>query len=88
MTTEAMRAQFEAWSQNAGGYSFDRKPSGRYADIDTVNAWQGYQAALRSPAVAGLMDAGDFLATNGTPGMVRRWNAAKAALANFTGDKP
>lgn len=45
--TEAMREQFEAWWDSTG-YVFS---------ANREMAWKGYQAALRSPAVAGLVEA-------------------------------
>ena len=43
----------------------------------------GYDIVMEArAAVAELIEAGDFLATNGTPGMVNRWNRAKAAAGD------
>lgn len=88
---EAVRQQFEAWFREPP-YEFPMKRGtadagwpGQYRDYSVQCAWEGYQAALSSPAVVALVAAGDFLAMNGTDGMVRRWEAAKAAI---NGAKP
>jgi hypothetical protein len=53
--TEAMREQFEAWARR--GEWPTHRGDREYADSFTECAREGYQAALRSPAVAGLVEA-------------------------------
>jgi hypothetical protein len=56
--TEAMREQFEAWARGVG-YSLakHRTEDDWYVSNETQAASDGYQAALSSPAVAGLVEA-------------------------------
>ena len=57
MNTEAMRAQFEAWAIGVG-MNTQRTDSGLcYVSDYTDDAWEGYQAALSSPAVVALQRA-------------------------------
>jgi hypothetical protein len=59
MTTqhpEEVRRQFEAWAVTIP-LATVRYPSGAYRFDSTQWAWRAYQAALRSPAVAGLVEA-------------------------------
>lgn len=103
MTTEAMRAQFEAWIGDDGeGGAFFGKPrlevdgENEFIDPDTYGAWLSWQAALRSPAVAGLVEAAGRVERRLNPllsGKLQDVDHADfvaffAAIANFTGDKP
>lgn len=60
MTTEAMRAQFEAWVL-VRGLSVDKRLNGYYQSDEICFWWKLWKdassAALRSPAVAGLVEA-------------------------------
>ena len=102
MTTEAMRAQFEAWLGSRGFTSApERRANGTYVNGQIQGNWRAYQAALQSPAVAGLVEktralvqAGKRLRntvveTRGVAGMDNHDVAmrdAEAALAPFTGE--
>jgi len=102
--TEAMREQFEAeFSKPPYEFPMERGNAnagwpGQYRDYSVQCAWEGYQAALRSPAVAGLVEAlrefeREFLYLAGRTDFPlqdrNRWSAlaatAKAAIAPFTG---
>lgn len=82
-----VREQFEASVRQWPNYS-ERTLArdGRYPDYYgnpvVQGAWEGWKAAMRSHAVAEVLAAGDFLSMNGTAGMIRRWESARAALAN------
>jgi hypothetical protein len=54
-TNEEVRRQFEAEHRNS--LLLERRADGQYASDYTQAVFDGYQAALRSPAVAGLVDA-------------------------------
>ena len=91
MTTEAMRAQFEAW------WSASKYMQVVYSsDATKQAAFDGYQSAMRSPVVAGLVEAARKVERRLVPllsGKLRDADHADfvaffAALANFTGDKP
>jgi hypothetical protein len=59
MTTEAMRAQFEAWVTKQPWFvaCLGLMVSGDdYIDPCVNSRWQGYQTALSSPAVVALVD--------------------------------
>jgi hypothetical protein len=53
--TEAMRAQFEA--KLGSRVNLKRSKDGYYVVDYARGAWQGYQAALSSPAVVALVEA-------------------------------
>jgi hypothetical protein len=55
-TNEEVRRQFEAWAVDRRMSVERDERHGYYLDDTTQDAWIGYQAALRSPAVAGLVD--------------------------------
>jgi hypothetical protein len=81
--TEAMREQFEAWAIERD-WPVDRDEDGGYVDSFTECAWQGYQAALRSPAVAGLVEAAKVAADGfESVGMDFSATALRAALAQY-----
>ena len=56
MNEAVMRAQFEAWSRSDEGLNLCYVDN-RYTNTQTRSAWNAYQVALRSPAVAGLVEA-------------------------------
>jgi hypothetical protein len=78
--TEAMREQFEAWARR--GEWPTHRGDREYADSFTECAREGYQAALRSPAVAGLVEA-----LRGVIAVADRktdeFDKARAALAQY-----
>lgn len=95
MTTETMRAQFEAW---AVGEELEVTRDGtldQYSSFAVQSRWEVWQAALHSPAVAGLVEAAGKVEQRLIPllsGKLRDVDHADfvaffAALANFTGDK-
>ena len=98
MTTEAMRAQFEAWVTKQSWFIACLGLTmihDAYIDPCVNSRWQGYQAALRSPAVAVLVEAATRLRSAshhstemGWIGDGDPWGQIDSALANFTGDKP
>lgn len=53
--TDVMRGEFEAWARSN---CWDiRRCGGQYASTPTHHTWEGYQAALQSPAVRELVEA-------------------------------
>jgi hypothetical protein len=56
-TNEEVRRQFEAWAVDRRMSVERDERHGYYLDDTTQDAWIGYQAALSSPAVAGLVEA-------------------------------
>lgn len=84
MTTEAMRAQFEAWVTSDGFETF-RNHTGRYTFNDVEQRWVVWQAALRSPVVAGMAELliqireDDFLSDTHR----QRIDAIRPALAQY-----
>lgn len=98
--TEAMREQFEAWMSEDGAYpqAVERNGFGEYRLMTTYTNWGTWQAALRSPAVAGLVEAlreADALhkvgLLNSAPGQIERVielrRAALAPFATLAGEK-
>jgi hypothetical protein len=83
---EAVRQQFEAVARK---YGMDLVPhpdrdGWRYANKDTDLFRAGYQAALRSPAVAGLVEAAKVAADGfESVGMDFSATALRAALAQY-----
>ena len=99
MTTEAMRAQFETWVTKQSWFVACLGLTmihDAYIDPCVNSRWQGYQAALRSPATVGLVEAARKVERRLIPlmsGKLQDVNHADfvaffAALANLTGDKP
>ena len=88
MTTEAMRAQFEAWSKGPLSlYDLARNRYGCYVCDATAFAWYGYQAALSSPAVVALVDALQIAVRQNSHDMQmtgEELRVCAAALAPFT----
>lgn len=55
-TNEEVRRQFEAWAVDRRMSVERDERHGYYLDDATQDAWQGYQAALSSPAVVALVE--------------------------------
>jgi hypothetical protein len=73
-TNEEVRRQFEAWHEETFGHMHNTEL--------TADRWMAYQAALSSPAVAGLVEAAKNFAP-ATP-LSKREQRLAAALAPFT----
>ena len=91
MTTEAMRAQFEAWAAINGFYIGCWTPfEQNYVNSETKTAWFAYQAALSSPAVLALVESCRELIEDSRfmreeySDMNKAVEQAEAAIAPFT----
>jgi hypothetical protein len=94
-TNEEVRRQFEAWAVDRRMSVERDERHGYYLDDTTQDAWIGYQAALSSPAVAGLVEAAnrdaqahEYFASNADLRMTTgdhhsRANKLRAALAQY-----
>jgi len=65
-TNEEVRRQFEAWARGTRLYRMAREESDPrlYEEPMTQGSWEGYQAALSSPAVVALVEALDQAVTS------------------------